>query len=99
MARGDIQKGTTVNFIGVLRDDDNNIIDISGASLQEITFQRPSGEDDVETATNVTDGINGEQQFNKLLDEAGRWGWQHHVVISGIPSFFDIHYFNVKENL
>jgi hypothetical protein len=62
-----------------VRDQDDAIVDVSGATTMNITFKKPSGTTAVKTAVHATDGTDGLIQYITVsgdIDEAGVWQYQ-----------------------
>jgi hypothetical protein len=77
-------------------------IDVSTATTMEIVFESPAGTRTAKTATHTTDGTNGQIEYaseSGLLDEAGYWNIQGHVVIGAQDLYTTISTFEVENNL
>lgn len=70
--------GSIVDFVFLLRDADTGaIIDISDATLLEVTFRRPTGTEFTVTATLFTDGTDGKMRYITLAGDLNAVGiWQ-----------------------
>ena len=90
-------------FRATIKDQDNVIVNISGAATKEIIFRSPAGLLKPFAATFVTDGIDGQIEYKTLagdIDEVGTWEWQPHVLISaGNEWYSDPVEFVVKDKL
>lgn len=77
---GDI--GTSFRL--TIKDQDEAVVDISGATTKKITFEKPSGDSVEKNATFVTDGTDGKMEYVTVsgdLDETGWWRYQGYVVL------------------
>jgi hypothetical protein len=86
-----------------IKDQDNVIVDVSSATTIQIILRTPKGEFVTKTASNTTDGTDGQIQYTTLdgdIDEVGTWGFQARVVLSATQDFkSSIHQFEVVSNL
>lgn len=82
--------------------DGSVVVDVSGATTQEIIFRSPSGVEKVKTSVFKTNGVDGIIQYPTIaadIDEEGRWQIQGHVVISTGDFRTDISEFVVHRNV
>jgi len=87
--------------------DNSVVVDVSGATLKEIIFQKPDangtpGAFVTQTAQFTTDGIDGKIRYITIandLDVIGVWKWQAKVVLGAGTWKTDILEFEVHENL
>ena len=92
--------GTT--FQVTVKDEDSNVVDVSGATTKQIIFEKPDGTNLEKDASLVTDGTDGKIKYVTLsgdLSEAGCWRMQGYVVLATGTWKTDIHEFIVHENL
>ncbi len=92
--------GTRFRF--VVKDEDDAIVDISSASLLEITFQKPSGTELVVTGEIYTDGTDGIMYYQAVegdLNEHGHYKVQGRVEVDAGPFHTTIGTFRVYCNL
>ena len=85
-----------------LKDQDNAVIDLSGATTKEIRFKPPSAARKDKSASFKTDGSDGILTWTTIsndLDSIGAWQLQGYVVLSGGTWYSDIGNFTVVENL
>jgi hypothetical protein len=89
-------------FERTIKDQDDVIVDISGATTKEIIFRKPTGVSVVKEAINSTDGTDGKMRYLAAaddLDTEGYWQWQAHIVFPSGEWYTDILQFEVHENL
>lgn len=82
--------------------DDTVVVDISTATIKQITFKKPSGTKIVKDAVFVTDGTDGKLQYTSIsgdLDEAGKWYLQVYLDMTGFTGHSDFDDFVVYANL
>ena len=73
-------------FRAVIKDQNGEIVDVSGANILELIFKAPSGEIKTFNATLVNDGTDGEIECITEagdINEPGDWQWQARIVIPG----------------
>lgn len=78
------------------------VVDISSATVKEITFKKPDGTKLVVTANFTSDGTDGKIRYAILtgqLNKAGIWDIQGKVVITAGTWYTDISQFQVHLNL
>lgn len=96
---GDI--GTVFKF--TVKDEEDSVVDLSSASLLQITFKKPlNGGNLVKTATLFTDGTDGICKYTTIagdIDIAGEWQAQVYVVVGSQSLHSTIQTFSVKANL
>lgn len=91
-----------VAFRGTVKDQDENVMDISAATTKEIIFAKPGGTVVTKTASFYTDGTDGIIQYISQsgdLDVVGNWKQQAYVIQSGSAFYSDIISFQVIGNL
>ena len=82
---GEVHVSDTPIHRMTIKDQDNAIVDVSGASLKTIIFQKPDGTTVTQTATFFTDGTDGIVEYQALgadHDTAGPWCKQAHITIA-----------------
>lgn len=82
--------------------DCDTVVDVSSATTVEIIFLKPDGTKVTQTASFVTDGIDGVIQYlsqNGDLDQSGGWKLQAHIVLPTGEWWSDTDKFKVYENL
>lgn len=105
MAIGEIHAADIgVSFIVTLRDQDDSIQDISGATTKQLKFRKPnSGTVITKSAAFTTDGTDGKLQWSTTsvddLDESGLWVLQAYLVIGSNIHHSDTVQFTVYPNL
>lgn len=103
MAIGEIHLfdvGTT--FEVQLRQEDNTIYPLVGATTLEFHFQKPDGTIIIRSGNFVTDGSDGLVEYytmNTDLDQIGWWRYQVYVVIGSVKKYSDVGKFRVFPNL
>lgn len=103
MAQPEIHQGNigTV-FRFEITNQDDAIVDVSGASVREIFFQKPDLTSFTKFAAFVTDGTDGQLEYTSLtgdLDAFGQWYRQVHVVIPAGEFFSEWIPFIVHRNI
>jgi len=91
-----------IQFLGTVRDQDNNIVDISTAAVKQLIFKKPSEEVVVKNATFYTDGSDGKLYYitgSGDLDELGNWQYQVYIEPGSNWYHSDIVKFKVERNL
>lgn len=107
MAIADLKNEVHVGDIGtaiqVTLYDGSTALDVSGAASLTMYLTKPSGTTLTKTATNVTDGTNGQIKYTTIsgdIDEAGLWTLQVKVVlVNGNTWYTDVARFRVFSNL
>ena len=103
MAANEIHQYDIGTIFEITLMDGTSIVDISGATTMEITFQKPDGITNViKTAVHTTDGTDGKLQYVTILDDLdiiGTWKKQAFVVLSTGEWSSDIDNFKVHKNL
>lgn len=94
--------GTT--FRATIKDQDNVVVNVSGAATKELIFKKPvTGALITKAAAFTTDGTNGKIEYKTVagdIDEIGTWEWNPHVIISaGNEWYSDPLEFVVKDKL
>lgn len=103
MAAGEIRIsdiGTV--FSGTIKDNNNAIVDISGATTKQIILLKPNGTVIQEAASFVTDGTDGKLSYTIQsgdLNICGIWQIQWKIVLSDGTWYSDIHSFKVYSNI
>ena len=95
---GDI--GTT--FKCLIKDEDSEIVNVSGANLKQITFRKPGGTVVDKSASFTTDGADGYIQYVSVsgdLNAPGMWSLQAYVGLSGAYWHSTINQFKVHPNI
>lgn len=91
-----------VAFRVTVKNQDDEVVDLSSASSLQINFKQPDGTLLEKTATLYTDGTDGIMQYvsvSGFLNQAGKWQIQGFVEVSGGSWYTDITTFNVSSNL
>lgn len=73
-------------WIATIVDQDDVVVDVSGASAKKLSFKKPDGTTLIKTADFTDDGVDGKIQYTMLAGEvgqAGEWLWQGYVVLGG----------------
>ncbi len=105
MAIGEIHKGDIgTAFRATLKDQNNDVQDVSTATTLKLKFRKPNNGDVIEkTAALYTDGTDGVIQYVTIsaddLDETGIWSIQAYVIIGGATHHSDVDTFRVEPNL
>ncbi len=91
-------------FLITVKDDGNlvNISGVSGASIHQISFRKPSDTVIERNATLQDYGISGVMYYDTVdgdLDEAGVYKLQAKVVVPSGTYYTDIHTFKVNSNI
>lgn len=82
--------------------EDDEIVDISGATTKQIIIQNPNGASTTYTASFMTDGTDGQLYYETQsgeLDIVGTWKCQAKVVLSGGTYRSPVQSFRVNNNL
>lgn len=82
--------------------DDETVVDLSGASVLNIIFRKPSGNSIIVDAELYTDGLDGTMYYNAVegdLDEAGIYKIQGYVEIGAGKFYSSIGSFKVHCNI
>jgi hypothetical protein len=99
----ELQSGSTLTVtLTVRRKKDNSIVDVSGATTQEITIRGPHASKTVMTSAYVTDGTDGKITATfppANVVAVGPWNAQGRVVIPAGTHPTSIIDFEVLENL
>ncbi len=90
-------------FRATIKDQDNVIVNVSGATTKEIIFRSPTGVIKTFSAVFTNTGTDGKIQYKTVaddVDEVGTWEWNPRVVISaGNEWYSDPLEFVVKDKL
>lgn len=74
-----------------MKDQDGDVFPMNGASLQEAIFERPDKSVFTKPTGFVTDGTDGSIEYdtedNTIIDQAGTWKRQPHVIDSNGKEF------------
>lgn len=85
-----------------IKDQDDIVVDVSGATTKELIFKKPDDSIVTKTASFYTDGTDGVIQYvteSNFLDTAGIWSVQGHIVLAGGEWKTTIDEFSVNKNL
>lgn len=102
MARDEIHKGDTPTFLVTIKDENDNVLNISSATTKQLWFRKPGDTVVIKSAAFYTDGTDGKLVYTAVitdLDEVGDWGIQGYVVIAAGTFHSDIKEFEVFRNL
>lgn len=91
-----------IEFVVKFLDQNEQPLDISGATSISIAFQEPDGTQNTVTAQYVTNGIDGEIYYvtnNTDIDEVGLWFVQGQVTVGGSVLTTALGQFEANENL
>lgn len=89
-------------FEATIRDETQDIVDISSASVKQMRFKKPDGTVVTKVATLRTDGSDGKMKYASEVDDldvAGGWQVQGYVEIGSGKWSSDVHRFRVYANL
>jgi len=92
--------GTVVEI--TIKDEDAAVVDVSLATLKQITLQEPDGTDHVKTAAFTTDGSDGKIQYSvesDVFQSVGNWRIQGKVELVAGTWYTDIERIHVHGNL
>jgi len=98
----EIHVGDTGTSIRITIKDDNEIVDISGASLLQVIFAKPDGTRNEVNGSLYTDGTDGIIEYilaDGDIDQPGMYKIQAYVEISGGSYYSSIGSFKVLCNL
>ena len=81
--------------------DRGSVVDILTQTTIELRFKGPTGAVKTQGASLTTDGTDGLLEYVTAaagdIDEAGRWSWQAHVILSGGGDYSsEVHTFEVE---
>lgn len=98
-----VQKGDIgTAFIATIKDG-GSIVDISGATVKKIIFEKPSGESVSKNADFYTDGTDGKIEWTTTLitdlNEVGVWKRQGYVELPEGKWHTDVSIFTVADNI
>jgi hypothetical protein len=104
MSKKEIRVGDAgTRFILTVKDEDDQVVDISSATSKTITFVKPThGDSVVKAASFYTDGSDGKLFYDTIvsdLDVDGLWRYQVTVDLDTGEWKSDIHTFRVHPNL
>lgn len=89
-------------FVVTCRDQDHQVIDISGATSMSIQFEKPDGTTLTKAAAFFTDGTDGKLQCTTTaddLDQEGEWDMQAYINKPGWAGYTDIMSFRVDPTI
>lgn len=89
-------------FVVTIKDESNNIVDISSASSKTISFRKPDKTTLSKTASLTTNGTDGKMQVVTAsgdLSVKGRWIGQAKVVFAGGQWYTNVFSFEVEGNI
>lgn len=89
-------------FRKTIYDQDDNIVDISSASVKQFIFTKPGGSQLTKSTSFTTDGTDGKIQYASVsgdLDETGTWSYQAYIVFVSGTFYSEIDSFKVNRNL
>jgi hypothetical protein len=90
------------SFIATVKNEDDEVEDISAASAMTFTFKKPSGDTLTVDADFYTDGTDGKMSYiseSTDIDEEGNWSLQGVVTIGTSVYHTSIYKFRVYGNL
>jgi len=102
MAAEEIHLDDIGTVFEVILMDDEDVVDISGATTKELIFRKPDGSKATQTADFVTDGTDGGMQYISVaddLDQTGAWNIQAYLVLPGWIGHSDVADFTIHKNL
>lgn len=102
MPREEIFVGEVGHTFEITVKENGIALDISGASVKQIIFEKPSGTTSTEDADFVTDGEDGLIKYVTEADdlnESGRWAMQGYFTLGVWTGHSDKEFFWVKEPL
>ena len=82
---GEVHVSDTPIHRMTIHDQDDDVVDVSGATLKTIVFEKPDGTIVTQTATFFTNGTDGIVEYQTVggdHDFAGPWRKQAHVTIA-----------------
>jgi hypothetical protein len=89
-------------FEATIKDQDEQIVDVSSATTIEFIFKRPAGTTFSKDGELVTDGKDGKVRCITVTDDltpVGDWEYQAYVELPSGTWHSDIHAFTVHRNL
>jgi len=90
-------------FRATIKDQDNEIVDVTLSTTKEIIFRKPDGSLISRAATFTNSGSDGKIEYKTQsadIDQVGTWEWQPHVILgAGNEWYSDPIEFVVKEKL
>lgn len=89
-------------FIITVKDESDNIVDVSTATLKTISFKNPSKVIISKSAALTTDGTDGKIQVVTAsgdIDQKGRWVGQAKVGFAGGQFYTNVFKFEVEGNI
>lgn len=98
----EVHVGDALTLKITIRDEDNNIVDVSAATTKQIWLIKPNNTILTKTASLYTDGTDGIIKYqcsSSDLDVTGVWSIQGYVVLSANPYHTNIETFKVYRNL
>lgn len=96
-----------VNDIGTVfkvtvKDENDEIVDVSAATTRELLFRKPDGTILTKTALLVNTGTDGQIKYTTEdgdLDQHGSWSLQAYIDLGSSELHSDIHKFKVYKNI
>lgn len=96
-----------INDIGTvfqvtIKDENEDIVDISSATVKNLIFQKPDGSTITKSASFVTDGTDGLIKYTTVsgdIDSYGNWKLQAFIDLGDTELYSDITKFTVYKNL
>jgi len=100
MAKNEVHKGDIgTKFLATVQDNDA-VVDISGAISKQLLFQKPDGTNITQTALFDTNGTDGKIYYTTAsgdLNVIGRWSIQSKIVLAGGTWISDRYKFQVQD--
>lgn len=89
-------------FLITIKDQDDNVVDISSATTKQIIFQSPSRIDKTKTASFYTNGSDGKLVYTLSsgdIDVDGLWKYQSKIIMPSGTWYTNIEEFRVYPNI
>jgi hypothetical protein len=90
------------NFVVTIKNEDNEAVDVSTASIKNLIFRKPDGTLLTKASSFVTDGTDGQIKYSFIsgdLDQHGKWSVQAFIDFGSTEWYSDIDKFTVYNNL
>lgn len=90
------------NFNVTIKNQDDEIVDISAAIITEMLFRKPDGTVMTKTAEFISDGTDGRLRYTTVsgdLDQHGSWELQAFVDFGSTEWYSDIYKFKIYKNI
>lgn len=90
------------NFIVTIKDENDDVVDISGATTKNLRFKKPDGTIVTQAASFVNTGTDGQIKYTTVagdLDVHGTWALQAFIDLGSQELNSDIYKFKVYKNL